>query len=215
MTVLPQFPLGTVLFPSMVLPLHVFEERYRTLMHDVVFGFGPEEPTMEFGVPLIERGFEVGGDDVRTLVGTVARIIEHRHLDDGRWVINTVGTRRYRILEWLDDSPYPRADVEDWPDEPSRVDLSCDLAEAIKLFNRVMATAAEAGYDVGPIPDIDLDTDIGIGQLTALAPVSELDRHGFLRAAGPEHRLPLVRDALEGALDLFRFELQSGPSSEA
>lgn len=215
MTVLPQFPLGTVLFPSMVLPLHVFEERYRTLMHDVVFGFGPDEPTMEFGVPLIERGFEVGGDDVRTSVGTVARIVEHRHLDDGRWVINTVGTRRYRIVAWLDDSPYPRAEVEDWPDEPSNADLSLDHAEAVKLFNRVMATAAEAGYDVGPIPDIDPDPDIGIAQLTALAPVAQLDRHRFLCAPGPQQRLPLVHEALTGALELFSFELQSERNPEA
>jgi len=207
MTILPQFPLGTVLFPSMVLPLHIFEERYRTLMHDVVFGHGPDEPTKEFGIPLIERGFEVGGDDVRSSVGTVARIVEHQHLDDGRWVIATVGTRRYRVLEWLDDQPYPRANVEDWPDLPATKDLSVDLAEAVKLFNRVMATAAEAGYDVGPIPDIDEEPDVGIAQLTALAPVSQLDRQNFLCAEGPEQRLPLVHESLNGALEMFQFEL--------
>lgn len=215
MTVLPQFPLGTVLFPSMVLPLHIFEERYRTLMHDVVFGHGPEEPTKEFGIPLIERGFEVGGDDVRSSVGTVARIIEHQHLEDGRWVIATVGTRRYRVLEWLDDQPYPRANVEDWPDTPSTRDLSVDLGDAVKLFNRVMATAAEAGYDVGPIPDIDDEPDIGIAQLTALAPVSQLDRQNFLCAEGPEQRLPLVHDALSGALEMFQFELLGDENPEA
>lgn len=215
MTILPQFPLGTVLFPSMVLPLHVFEERYRTLMHDVVFGHGPDEPTKEFGIPLIERGFEVGGDDVRSSVGTVARIIEHQHLDDGRWVIATVGTRRYRVTEWLEDQPYPRAEVEDWPDEPATRDLSVDLSDSVKLFNRVMATAAEAGYDVGPIPDIDTEPDIGIAQLTALAPVSQLDRQNFLCAVGPEQRLPLVHEALTGALEMFQFELMGDGNPEA
>jgi len=213
MTTLPQFPLGTVLFPSMVLPLHVFEERYRTMMHDVVFGHGPEEPTKEFGIPLIERGFEVGGDDVRSSVGTVARIIEHQHLDDGRWVITTVGVRRYRVTEWLEDSPYPRAEVEDWPDLAATKDLSVDLAAAVKIFNRVMATAAEAGYDVGAIPDIDPEPDIGIAQLTAMAPVNELDRQNFLCAEGPEQRLPLVHEALNGALEMFQFELLSGEDS--
>lgn len=206
-TELPQFPLGTVLFPSMVLPLHIFEERYRTLMHDVVFGDGPEEPTGEFGVPLIERGFEVGGDDVRSSVGTVARIVEHELLDDGRWVIVTVGTRRYRVVEWLDDQPYPRALVEDWPDAETSLDLTDDLAAAVALFKRCMATAAEAGHDVGPIPDIDPDPDLGIAQLAALAPVSQHDRQGFLCADGPEQRLPLITEALTGAEEVFRFEL--------
>lgn len=214
MTILPQFPLGTVLFPSMVLPLHIFEERYRSLMHDVVFGFGPDEPTKEFGIPLIERGFEVGGDDVRSSVGTVARIIEHEHLDDGRWVITTVGTRRYRVTEWLEDQPYPRAEVEDWPDLPAERDLSIDLAASVKLFNRVLATAAEAGYDVGPIPDIDAEPEVGIAQLTALAPVSQLDRQQFLCAEGPEQRLPLVHEALTGALEMFEFELSSEGNPE-
>lgn len=207
MPVLPQFPLGTVLFPSMVLPLHIFEDRYRTLMHDVVFGYGPDEPTMEFGVPLIERGFEVGGDDVPTSVGTVARIIEHQHLDDGRWVIATVGTRRYRVIEWLDDWPYPVAEVQDWPDVESARDLGPDLAAAIASFKRCLATASEAGYDVGPIPEIDSESEVGIAQLAALAPVSQLDRQSFLCADGPEQRLPLIAEALAGAQELFEFEL--------
>lgn len=214
MTILPQFPLGTVLFPSMVLPLHVFEDRYRTLMHDVVFGHGPEEPTKEFGIPLIERGFEVGGDDVRSSVGTVALIIEHQHLDDGRWAIATVGTRRYRVVEWLEDRPYPRAEVEDWPDEPATKDLSVDLANTVTLFNRVLGTAAQVGYDVGPIPDVDTDPEIGIAQLTALAPVSQLDRQAFLCAEGPEQRLPLVHEALTGALEVFQFELMKDGNPE-
>jgi Lon protease-like protein len=215
MPALPQFPLGTVLFPSMVLPLHIFEERYRTLMHDVIFGDGPDEPTKEFGVPLIERGFEVGGDDVRSSVGTVARIVEHELLDDGRWVIATVGTRRYRVLEWLDDRPYPRAEVEDWPDIESSRDLSEDLANAVQAFKRCLATAAEAGYDVGPIPDIDAEPEVGIAQLAALAPVSQLDRHQFLCAEGPEQRLPLIADALAGAQEIFEFELFQNSDPES
>src|SRR5580658_2819799 len=67
-TRLAMFPLGTVLVPHGVLPLHVFEPRYRVLMFDCLRG------TREFGVVLIERGSEVGGDDQRFAVATVARI---------------------------------------------------------------------------------------------------------------------------------------------
>ena len=66
----------------------------------------------EFGVVLIERGSEVGGGDVRFDVGTVASILRAGKLEDGRWVLVTAGTERIRVREWLDDDPYPRADVE-------------------------------------------------------------------------------------------------------
>jgi uncharacterized protein len=81
------FPLGTVLFPHMVLPLHVFEPRYRALLDDVLEGGG------EFGVVLISRGHEVGGGDLRTDVGTVARILRAEQLDEDRWFVIAVGTR--------------------------------------------------------------------------------------------------------------------------
>jgi hypothetical protein len=111
---MPMFPLGAVLVPSAGLPLHVFEPRYRALVRDCLAG------DHEFGVVLIERGSEVGGEDVRTLVGTVARIVQSRELPDGRWAIAAVGVRRVRVMAWLPDAPYPLAEVADWPDpEPS------------------------------------------------------------------------------------------------
>src|SRR5262249_59581225 len=113
---LPMFPLGTVLLPGAVLPLHVFEPRYRTLLADCLAG----EP--EFGVVLIERGHEVGGGDVRRSVGTVARILEVATMPDGRAAVVTVGTRRITVNEWLPEEPYPLADVDDWPDADDGAD---------------------------------------------------------------------------------------------
>ena len=67
---MPMFPLGSVLFPSLALPLHVFEPRYRAMTRHLL----SEGVEPEFGVVLIERGSEVGGEDVRRDVGTVARL---------------------------------------------------------------------------------------------------------------------------------------------
>ena len=89
------FPLGTVLFPHAVLPLHLFEERYRALAEACLRGDG------RFGVVLIERGFEVGGGDTRFGVGTVARIVEAARTPDGRFLLATVGTERLRVRSWL------------------------------------------------------------------------------------------------------------------
>ena len=100
------FPLGTVLLPSALLPLHVFEPRYRALVRDCLAG------DREFGVVLIERGSEVGGGDVRFDVGTRARIVEAAELDDGRWVLILVGDGPGPGATWLPDDPYPRAEVE-------------------------------------------------------------------------------------------------------
>ncbi len=98
---LPMFPLGTVLFPHAVLPLHIFEERYRALVETCLRGDG------RFGVVLIERGYEVGGGDARFGVGTIARIVEAARTPDGRYLLATVGTDRLRIQKWLDDDPFP------------------------------------------------------------------------------------------------------------
>lgn len=112
MAELPMFPLGTALVPGAVLPLQVFEERYRALVRTCLAG------DRCFGVVLIERGSEVGGGDVRTDVGTRAHIVEAQELPDGRVALLAVGIERIRVRRWLVDAPYPRADVEPWPDEP-------------------------------------------------------------------------------------------------
>jgi ATP-dependent protease La (LON) substrate-binding domain len=112
MATMPMFPLGGVLLPGVVLPLHVFEPRYRQLVTDSL-----ESGDHQFGVVLIDRGSEVGGGDTRADVGVVAMMLQVAALDDGRFAVVTLGTRRIRVVQWLDDAPYPRAEVEDWPDE--------------------------------------------------------------------------------------------------
>src|SRR3954452_6160856 len=111
---MPMFPLGSVLLPGAVLPLHVFEPRYRALVADCLAA-----DEHEFGVVLIDRGQEVGGGDVRRVAGTVARMIQVAQLDGGRFAVVAVGTRRIRVEQWLPDEPYPRADVGDWADDES------------------------------------------------------------------------------------------------
>ncbi len=113
--VMAMFPLGTVLFPYALLPLHVFEARYRLMMHRVL------QSDREFGVVLIERGSEVGGGDTRFDVATVARVVQAVELPDGGFALSTVGMRRIRVRRWLDDDPYPRAEVVAFDDNPGRV----------------------------------------------------------------------------------------------
>jgi Lon protease-like protein len=99
---LPLFPLGTVLFPGVLLPLHVFEERYRQLVRDLLVA--PHEQRA-FGVVAIREGREVGADGVRALhaIGCVARLYRAEPYADGRFDIVTTGDQRFR-LDHLDES---------------------------------------------------------------------------------------------------------------
>ncbi|MFM7212866.1 MAG: LON peptidase substrate-binding domain-containing protein [Actinomycetota bacterium] len=113
---LPLFPLATVLVPGLVLPLHIFEPRYRQLVSDLQ---ALPEDDREFVVVAIRDGREVGTDGARALfdVGTVTSVREVSPLDDGRFDIVTVGTRRVRIGELDTSLPYLRATVTDLPEE--------------------------------------------------------------------------------------------------
>ena len=198
-TVLPMFPLGTVLFPTMLLPLHVFEPRYRALVDDCVAGDG------EFGVTLIERGSEVGGGDVRTDVGTVARIVQVERFEDGRFAVAAVGTRRIRVERWLADDPYPRAEVRDW-DDVGTAFTTLDDAEA--LFRRALALAAELGEAPAPL-DVELADDPATAtfQIGALAPLGPLDRQDLLATERADDRVALLVEQLTDVVELLRARL--------
>ena len=181
------FPLGSVLFPSLVLPLHVFEERYRQLTRDCLDG------DREFGVVLIERGSEVGGGDVRSTVGTVARIVEAEEYPDGRFALVAVGMRRMVVDEWLPDDPYPRAEVHDWPDPEVDESAAAPLAAMLTPFRRAVALKGELGESAVPAT-IELSEDPGEAafQAAAVGPLGPLDQLRVLSTEGVLERLALL-----------------------
>lgn len=202
MAPLPMFPLGTVLFPTAVLPLHVFEPRYRALVRDCLGG------ARELGVVLIERGSEVGGGDVRTDVGTVAHIARAEELPDGRWGLVTVGARRLRVAEWLPDAPYPLADVEDWPDPEPGPGYAERVEEAVAQLRRVLALAAEAGDPAVPATvELSEDPVLALHQVGAVAPLGLLDQQRILAAPTPDERAELVTRLLSEAEEVLRLRL--------
>src|SRR5262245_61599087 len=125
------FPLGTVLFPYALLPLQVFEPRYCVMLRHVLDGDG------EFGAVLIERGRGVGGGDTRFDVGTLARIVQVAELPDGRYAVSPVGLHRSRVRRWLDDDPYPRAEVDALDEPASTGDALAARDRVVEGFARV------------------------------------------------------------------------------
>jgi uncharacterized protein len=202
--VIPMFPLGTVLLPGGVLPLHVFEPRYRQLVIDCL---ADDSGDPEFGVTLIERGSEVGGGDQRTAVGVIARMVQVEALPGGRYAILTVGTRRFRVNAWLPDDPYPLADIDEWRDvDPDAPDLPERVAVATARLREVLDLATALGEARRDVTVSD-DPLLASYHLAGLAPVGPADRYRLLCAASPAERLDLLTAALDDVEAMLRFRL--------
>ena len=201
------FPLGTALLPGAVLPLHVFEPRYRQMVHDILAD-GIDAP--EFGVVMIERGREVGGGDTRTRVGTVARVADMRAMPDGRYALVAVGAERLRVNAWLPDDPYPLADIDLWPDEDRGIVDLDDVAHAIEQMHqrvRELNEAVRALGELTPPPDTEIadDPHLALYHLGSLAPLGPADRQRMLDAATLAERLTVFAGALDDAAAVVRF----------
>lgn len=199
MMALRMFPLGGVHYPYTLIPLRVFEPRYRQLVDEV------QESGEPFGVVLIERGFEVGGGDSRFSVGTSAEILETSPLDDGTLAVVARGMRRIRIETWLEDDPYPRADIVNLNDEHGAA-VNTDLPT--RELSKLRALLSELGADMGTW-DADLPDDpvIASYHLAALTPVGPLDAQRLLEAPTPAERIDLVTEMTRDLIELAEAQL--------
>src|SRR4051812_14333768 len=115
---IPLFPLGSrsPLFPGVVLPLTIFEPRYRRLVRDLI-SLPADSPRRFFGVVAIRQGWEVeqvSPAEALYDVGCAARLQAVRPQPDGRFRITTIGTDRFRLLEVIvgEDPPYLQGQIE-------------------------------------------------------------------------------------------------------
>lgn len=201
------FPLEGVLFPYGVMPLRIFEPRYRAMIELCLRGDG------RFGVVLIERGSHVGGGDSRFDFGTVARIAEAARTPDGRYLLATVGTDRFRVKKWLPDDPYPRADIEIVA-EPKRIDArATEQRVAIeRQLLRVIALGAELDLGGPSVDAVRLDPDPlrASYEAAALAPIGALDAYRLLQLDDPCARFEELAVLLSDAAEMFEFRLSGG-----
>ena len=142
---LPLFPLGTVLYPGLLLPLHIFEDRYRQLVRDLLAN--GEAP--RFGVVAIREGRETGVSGVSALypVGCTAVLRQVQKYPDGRYDIVTVGVQRFRLLGVDDSQPYLRGEVEMLPEgagDPAEAELAARAVRpAFSDYLRALASLAQ------------------------------------------------------------------------
>ena len=204
MTVMPMFPLGSLLFPSMPLTLRIFEERYLKLLGDLM-----SSDTPEFGVVLVARGSEVGGGEQRMTIGTVASVTEIGTTDEFLG-LESVGSHRFRVNDWLPDDPYPIADIELIPDliwedslMPARVHL--------ELAVRNLLTFASQFGDFQFRADVELSDDPmeACWQLAGVLPIGEMDRFDLLGSQSAEELIAQTYEIVTTADDTLRAMLAS------
>lgn len=189
---LPLFPLGSVLFPGLVLPLNVFEPRYRLLVQDLVAGAEDEDAVRGFGVVAIKAGHEVGEGNAQALhqVGCVALLREVTETEDGRYELVTVGASRFKVVG-IDESagtPYLTGLVEPFGDDDTEDD---EDEGGLQLLSAAVARRFEEYREVLDIGGAEAPEDPRVmSYLVAAAMVLSLDqRQALLEAPDTATRL--------------------------
>lgn len=198
---LPLFPLGTVLFPGLVLPLHLFEERYRLLVRDLLDRPEPRR----LGIVGIELGQEVGDTTGMRLaeVGCVAEVHGVNDHPDGRYDIVTVGAERFRIKQLDRALPYLRGEVEFLPEEAGAE--PGPYAHRVRLlFQLYRHRLAAAGAEVADPVELP-DDPVRLSYLVAAAVVLDgQDKQRLLEAEDAALRLAAEQDLLARETRLLR-----------
>ena len=194
---LPIFPLNTVVFPGVTLPLHVFEERYRALVHHLL-GIA-DKPQRLFGVVAIREGYEIGSHGVQSVhrVGCMVQMTSVDPYPDGRFDIEVVGRRRLR-LDALDTSgSYLVGDVETVDD--AKIDSPGGLHEAARTretFEEYRRRLSDLRGDDVLEGELPRDPAYLSYTLAATCLLTLQERQALLEAASPVDRLVMLRHAL-------------------
>jgi Lon protease-like protein len=149
---IPLFPLNTVLFPGMPLPLHIFEQRYKQMITLC------QEEQRPFGVVFLRRNVSVGGPVTTPhSIGCTARIIELQPLQEGRMLIMTIGQKRFRIISVNHDQPYLVGQVEFSPLQETMTrssEVALDLLRPLVTdYLDIVSQLGEVNFNTSQLPD--------------------------------------------------------------
>ena len=139
----PLFPLGLVLIPRELVPLHIFEERYKQMIGECL------EQEKEFGIVwLSDDGLKDIGCSAR-----IERVLER--FDDGRLDILVEGSAPFRLLKRIDDLPYPAGDVQPLADDPDNPDDARAIEAARKRYADLVAEVTDERPEPGELAKLD------------------------------------------------------------
>ena len=195
---IPLFPLNIVLFPTMLLPILVFEERYKLMISRCL------ESGNDFGVALIKSGREVGGAAVPYQVGTIAHITQVEHKQDDNISISVVGKQRFSILDIIQESPYMIGRallLNDNGEDTDDQQVAYKAIEIVKqCIRRLLAINSEW------VRDIQLPTEPrDLSYLVAIRlPAEQTVKQQLLEADSSTQRLSMEMPLLEAEADRLK-----------
>ena len=202
---LPLFPLSTVLFPGMRLPLHIFEERYRLMVAQL----RQQPEPRQFGVVAIRKGRETGTHGVKSLydIGCVATVRQITTHADGRFDLATVGAERFRLLHVDEGMPFYRGEVEPLEDEAGPEDadaLKAAVSRVQASFRGYLNALSDRGGGVVGIAELPDEADL-LSYVVGAAMIIDLpDRQSLLAAPTSLERLRLERSLLAREAAILR-----------
>jgi Lon protease-like protein len=193
-TTIPLFPLGVVLLPAMILPLHIFEERYKIMIGECL------EQSKEFGIVYSDQ------EEIRKK-GCTAKIVEIlRRYDDGRMDILTRGVKRFLIEDIIDEKPYLQARVAYFNDavEEKSEELAALVNDGIKLLQELdILTGKRKDYN----SISELDPKIISFLLAYNDEFTPGEKQKFLAMTSTRQRIIESADALRKIVERFKREL--------
>jgi uncharacterized protein len=209
---LPLFPLGTVLYPGLLLPLHIFEDRYRQLVRDLLDNPEPRR----FGVIAIREGRDTGEGGVSALheIGCTATVRRVLKRDDGRFDLVTIGAERFRLTTLDHSRPYLQGEVDLLPEETGD---QVAAEQAVEIVQRAFRTYIDAltarGVTQVSIPELPTEP-IALSYLVAASVIADLpDRQALLAEPDALHRLAAERALLSRETAMLR-TLTSTPAPD-
>ncbi len=212
MTEVPLFPLNTVVFPGVATPLHVFEERYRRLVRELV---GIESVfDRVFGIIAIREGYEVGDHGLQSAhrVGTLVQLTEVEAYDDGRFDIEVIGRQRLRVLGSENTGPLLRGRVEllSDVDEPDASTEAKRTLSTFETYRRVLSDLRGGPVLAGDLPSDPAYLSYALAS-TCLLTLPQ--RQALLEAPSARERLGMLRRTLHEEMRAMR-ALPSLPATE-
>ncbi len=212
MTDVPLFPLNTVVFPGVVTPLHIFEERYRALIRELV---GIETVfDRVFGIIAIREGYEVGDHGMQSAhrVGTLVQLTEVEPYDDGRFDIEVIGRQRLRVTESDNSGPFLRGEVELLPDdeEPDAREEAERTLATFETYRKLLSELRGGPVLAGEMPHDPAYLSYALAS-TCLLTLPQ--RQSLLEAPTARERLGMLRRTLHEEMRSMR-ALPSLPATE-
>jgi len=203
--VIPIFPLpGTVLFPNVFLPLHIYEPRYRDMVSDAV------ESDRIIGMVLLRPGWEQDYDGQPAVypIGCAGLMTHVERLNDGRYNIVLHGMEKFRVTAETGDRAYRQARVETVADEcpPEEREL---LREARHRLESLIVPSADQGGAERRVPATMPDVDL-VNALAQYLELEPLERQALLEREGPLRRCHSLIELLEMKVMVARHQWAAG-----